>query len=87
MDKYSSCCGSGVYEDILICKECKEHCSVEEVEDEKIKMTTNKGWVGVFTPRLTIPTAKPKSFYERLSDKEKKAYSTWYKLTKLVFGV
>ena len=35
MDKYSSCCGAGVYEDMLICKECKEHCSVEKLEDEE----------------------------------------------------
>lgn len=25
----SSCCGAGVYEDMLICKECKEHCGIE----------------------------------------------------------
>jgi len=37
VDKYSSCCGvqmSSGYEDRLICPECKEHCSAEEVKPE-----------------------------------------------------
>lgn len=55
-------------------------------KNKEEKMTTNKGWVGIFTSRLTLPTVKAKSYYERLSDKEKNAYRKWYKFTKLVFG-
>ncbi len=29
----SSCCGSPVYADIMICSDCKEHCETENNEE------------------------------------------------------
>ena len=44
------------------------------------------GWKMVGTLRCEIPNGRPKSYWQRLNDKEKVAYSNWYKFTKLVFG-
>ena len=44
MDKYSSCCGvqmNSEYADRLICPDCKEHCSAEEVKPEPDVDTIN----------------------------------------------
>ena len=31
----SSCCGASVYENTDICSACKEHCEIENYEDEE----------------------------------------------------
>lgn len=30
----SNCCGALVYQDMGICSDCKEHCGVEQEEEE-----------------------------------------------------
>jgi len=40
----SECCGAGTYGDYMICEDCKEHCTGEEVKQEDDEMCGFQEW-------------------------------------------
>ena len=44
-------------------------------------------WVGNFTPLVSIPSRRAKTYYESLSEEAKRKYAAVYKFNKLVFGI